>query len=204
MTQNEKVDQAIAQVCTVDGEFQQAAADFLWAVARLAREVDNLQDGDKGSPDVAFVVRVLLVDVGDNAFFLRHRVPLMAGMLMALNAWEDANAWQHVKDVVRRGHAHVLRDALTELLLLVAFLLGGHGHQREHSLSIRALFLKGEDWAREVMREEEVDPIELSAALSARRRERGKLAGTKRCENCGMPSVANEGEVCSECGKEGD
>jgi hypothetical protein len=48
------------------------------------------------------------------------------------------------KDTTRRNYALVIRDQLTELALLVAYLTGGNDHMRNISLKVRELFLKEE------------------------------------------------------------
>ena len=86
---------------------------------------------------------VAKVDLPNNTFFTRHKASLLPHHVTSLNAWIDSNDWME-KDKTRKTYALVIRDQLTELGLLVAFLTGGNEHMRSISLQVRDLFLKEE------------------------------------------------------------
>ena len=48
------------------------------------------------------------------------------------------------KDKTRKNYALVIRDQITELVLLVAYITGGSDYLRNISLKVRELFLKEE------------------------------------------------------------
>ena len=105
---------------------------------------DLFDDQDKWTGgktyDLAFL---LLVELPDNPFFIANRHTLLPLHIVALNAWKDANSWEDAGDT-KRTYALVIRDTLTELGLMTAFLTGGKDHLEKVSLTVRELFLKEE------------------------------------------------------------
>jgi len=140
---NELVEQAIALAAGDDA----AAAAYLRTIAGASRTLDDLVDGDRfvSADAVTKVFANLLVTLPQNPFFLRHREALTALHLMAMNAWLDANTWEQSHHRTRQLYAHVLRDAIGEILPAVAYLTGGWPRMREVSLQIRELFIKEVD-----------------------------------------------------------
>jgi len=120
-----------------------SAREYLDCIAYAARLMDDAVDADHGPVDYHRLFHVLLVELPANRFFLAHREALLALHSATLNAWQDADEWLTRKDI-RRQHALVFRDYLTELGLLVAYLVGGYEHRRQISLQVRELLLKPE------------------------------------------------------------
>jgi len=118
---------------------------YLNVICKAARFIDDLFDekdkwtGEK-TYDLAFL---LLVELPDNPFFIANRHTLLPLHIVALNAWKDANSWEDAGDT-KRTYALVIRDTLTELGLMTAFLTGGKDHLEKVSLTVRELFLKEE------------------------------------------------------------
>lgn len=119
------------------------ARAYLECVCYAARLMDDAVDADHGPVEYHRLFHVLLVELPANAFFQRNRDALIAMHSATLNAWQDADAWLAHQDI-RRQHALVFRDYLTELGLLVAYLVGGYEHRRQISLQVRELLLKPE------------------------------------------------------------
>ena len=119
------------------------ARAYLECLTYAARLMDDAVDADHGPVDYHRLFHVLLVELPANPFFQAHRAALIAMHSATLNAWQDADAWLAHRDI-RRQHALVFRDYLTELGLLVAYLVGGYDHRRAVSLQVRDLLFKPE------------------------------------------------------------
>jgi hypothetical protein len=141
MTYDDKVNEAIRLASNGNTD----AWNYLWIIARALRVIDDLVDEPEkvGVQQKYKLANLLLVDLPSNAFFDQHKPSLLAMHLTAINAWIDSNDWME-KDKTRKTYALVIRDQITELVMLVAYLTGGNQHMRNVSLKIRELFLKEE------------------------------------------------------------
>ena len=141
MTYHDKVMEAVSLCSNGDPE----AWSYLSIICRVSRIIDDLVDEPEkvGKEDKYKLAQLLLVDLPNNTFFTRHKASLLPHHVTSLNAWIDSNDWME-KDKTRKTYALVIRDQLTELGLLVAFLTGGNEHMRSISLQVRDLFLKEE------------------------------------------------------------
>ena len=141
MTYDEKVHEAMRLCANGNAE----AWDYLSIIARAARLIDDLVDEPKKwVRDNSYnLAQLLLVDLPSNAFFHTNKSALLPMHVTSLNAWIDSNEWMD-KDKTRKNYALVIRDQLTELGLLVAYITGGNNHMRNISLNVRELFLKEE------------------------------------------------------------
>lgn len=133
----------VRRACALMAGHNVAARDYLGCICYAARLMDDAVDADHGRVDYHRLFHVLLVELPANPFFQAHRDALLAMHSATLNAWQDADVWMETKDA-RRQHALVLRDYLTELGLLVAYLVGGYDHRRAVALQVRELLLKPE------------------------------------------------------------
>lgn len=133
----------VRQACGLIAGHDAAAMGYLQAICYAARLMDDAVDADHGPVEYHRLFHVLLVEVPANPFFQAHREALIAMHSATINAWQDADAWLTTQDI-RRQHALVFRDYLTELGLLVAYLCGGYDHRRTVSLQVRELLLKPE------------------------------------------------------------
>ncbi len=141
MTYDEKVYEAIRLSSNGNND----AWNYLSIIARVLRVIDDLVDepekvkvGDKYN-----LALLLMVELPSNSFFHAHKASLLPLHLTSINAWIDSNDWMD-KDRTRKYYALVIRDQITELVMLVAYLTGGNKHMRNVSLKIRELFLKEE------------------------------------------------------------
>lgn len=123
------------------GDF--AAKAYLQSICFAARLMDDAVDGDRGPVDHYRLFHVLLVELPANGFFHAHRTTLLPLHSATLNAWQDSDVWLR-EPGLRRQHALVFRDYLTELGLTVAYLVGGYDHRRAVSLRVRELLFKPE------------------------------------------------------------
>ena len=83
------------------------------------------------------------MELPDNVFFASNRHSLLPLHLVSLNAWKDANSWETAEGV-KRTYSLVIRDTLTEVGLMVAYLVGGCDYLEKISLKVRELFIKEE------------------------------------------------------------
>lgn len=141
MTYDEKVYEAIR----LSSNGNTDAWNYLSIIARVLRVIDDLVDepekvkvGDKYN-----LALLLMVELPSNSFFHAHKASLLPLHLTSINAWIDSNDWME-KDKTRKNYALVIRDQITELVMLVAYLTGGTDYMRDVSLKIRELFLKEE------------------------------------------------------------
>ena len=141
MTYDEKVHEAIRLSSNGNND----AWNYLSIIAQVARVIDDLVDkpSEVDVEDKYRLAKLLLVDLPSNSFFHTHKTSLLPLHLTSLNAWIDSNDWME-KDKTRKNYALVIRDQITELVMLVAYLTGGNEHMRNVSLKIRELFLKEE------------------------------------------------------------
>ena len=141
MPDDEKVHEAMRLCANGNAE----AWDYLSIIARAARLIDDLVDEPKKwVRDNSYnLAQLLLVDLPSNVFFHTNKSALLPMHVTSLNAWIDSNEWMD-KDKTRKNYALVIRDQLTELGLLVAYITGGNNHMRNISLNVRELFLKEE------------------------------------------------------------
>ena len=141
MTYEEKVAEAMKLCANGNAD----AWGYLSIIARSARLIDDLVDEPKKwVRDNSYnLAQLLLVDLPNNAFFDANKSALLPLHVTGLNAWIDSNEWMD-KDKTRKSYALVIRDQLTALALLVAYITGGNNYMRKISLSVRELFLKEE------------------------------------------------------------
>ena len=133
----------VRQACDLIARGHGPARSYLECICFAARLMDDAVDADHGPVDLPRLFHVLLVELPGNPFFLAHREALLALHSATLNAWQDADVWLKLTDL-RRQHALVFRDYLTELGLTVAYLVGGYEHRRQISLTVRDLLFNPE------------------------------------------------------------
>jgi hypothetical protein len=107
---------------------------YLRIIARAARMIDDIEDGDNPPVDTGLLAHLLLVALPANPFFCRHAATLISLQDMAINAWQDAN--QIPADDT---HGIFWADLVNEIPCVVAGLTGGYTYRRKVSLEIRNL-----------------------------------------------------------------
>lgn len=103
---------------------------------------DDLIDQDAEiTPDrVDIVFRGIFVDLTVNPFWQRTRAFLEPLIIMAINAWMDANELSKSNSEKERNLAFHIRNLPTELVMAVAFGVGGWEHMRSVSVEARRFF----------------------------------------------------------------
>lgn len=75
-----------------------------------------------------------------NPFFQRHHMQILPLIMVAINAWHDANLLAKRSDEKLKNIAFHLRNMGIEFYILCAFLIGGYEHMRAVSPEIREFF----------------------------------------------------------------
>ncbi len=120
------------------------AKSFIFRLFKdVVRVWDNVWDGDvsytKEEVDNAFAT--ILFGFKENIFYNTYRPILDAQMFLAWNAWKDSNELKESEDLNEQKLAWVLKDYCNDIIILCAYLLGGHQHARRSSLKLRRHFL---------------------------------------------------------------
>ncbi len=106
------------------------AFNYLVAMSKILRVWDDLYDGDKvvSKEDIDEVFCLLTFELGINPFFVAHRKELESFMVIAWNAWRDANNARLSDDPILKSAGWFYRNYCCEIDILVAFLVGGKSH----------------------------------------------------------------------------
>lgn len=127
-----------------------AAVACVVLISSISETWDDLIDRDRrldpASINQAFVNALLVLP--NNPFYATHRAFLEPVMLLAINAWLDAEVLVREPAAQWRMLAFYLRNYLAEIIQACACLQGGWQHMRAISLEVRA-FLAHEtyfDW----------------------------------------------------------
>jgi hypothetical protein len=89
-----------------------------------------------------------IVGLQFNAFWSDHKHMLMPVVIVAINAWMDANVMQRAEDRNERILAYSLRNLTYELASMAAFCVSGWEGMRDVSLEMRRFFINDryDDW----------------------------------------------------------
>lgn len=98
--------------------------DLVDGVALSAEEVSN-----------AFIIS--LVDLEINSFWQKYRNFMFPVLVVAINAWLDANELQESDKEKDRMLAFYIRNYCAELVQTAAFCVGGFAHMRKVSKHVR-------------------------------------------------------------------
>lgn len=111
-------------------------------VSHIAEVWDDLKDGD-GLPtekQIAHAFESAMIHLQTNPLYLANHAMLTGFVIVAINAWHDANALQESADRDERMQAFFLRNLGIEITMLLAFIVGGYNHMRAISAEVRAYF----------------------------------------------------------------
>lgn len=115
------------------------AVEVVHRLSHIAELWDDIIDGDRKATDteVNFAFESALIHLQTNPFFAKHHATIMAVIVLAINAWHDANEYQKTGDPEKRMQAFYLRNFGIELSMICAFCCGGYEHLRAVSGEIR-------------------------------------------------------------------
>ena len=109
--------------------------------SHIADVWDDLKDGDKKptEQEIAHAFESMMIRLQTNPFYLANHAMLTAIIVVAINAWHDANGWEKGEDW-QREQAFYLRNFGIEIAIMCAFLTGGYDHLRRVSAEMREFF----------------------------------------------------------------
>lgn len=109
--------------------------------SHIAEVWDDLKDGDKKPTEreIAHAFESMMIRLQTNPFYLQNHAMLTAIIVVAINAWHDANAWEN-EEGWKRQDAFYLRNMGIEIATMCAFLTGGYDHLRRVSAEMREFF----------------------------------------------------------------
>lgn len=131
-----------------------AALDFLNIIGGIARDADDLADGDAQSPDYAayYLMMNLLDGLRQNSFFLEHENILQPVLMETLTNWHLSNKWHTSADRERQTWAYVKRHSTETIAMHVAAIQHGWGAVPTIMETVMDVLRDGEtldDWIKE-------------------------------------------------------
>lgn len=109
------------------------AAGFLLAFVRFCHLLDDVIDKDVPVNDERLAKESLdlIEELLLNPFVQEHRIVLWPLIVVAFNAWLDANKWENSRNKVLQRDADVLKGVYHEVCWMTARLCGGWEHMRK-------------------------------------------------------------------------
>jgi hypothetical protein len=117
----------------------QDAIALVQMLGNLSEFWDDLIDRDKELTDVRvhLALTTAVLQLPGNPWWGQAQVCLHPILVVAINAWMDANVLQRREASHDRMLAFFLRDMVHEIVTMMTYLVGGWEHLRKHSLEIR-------------------------------------------------------------------
>jgi len=137
--QNTHADQ-IAEIYAEVTQGDEYARQFLAAWHHYCHAIDDIVDGD--IPFSAETLLKLLVQanqVYSLPFYLRNALILQPVVASVTSTYADSVAWEKDSEPWKRNIADVIRQCGNEMVLTIAWIVGGYDHQRRISLKLREL-----------------------------------------------------------------
>jgi hypothetical protein len=122
-----------------------SAVDFIRILGLSTELFDDLVDRDRdvSNAQIFNLMISLWVKLPFNSFWNTHKGFLMPILLLAINAWQDANVLE--KNTGNdKVYAYVLRNLTLQILPMVIFILHGEKRMRELSLEMHRFFTEHE------------------------------------------------------------
>lgn len=139
--QREEIQKQSKDIIQDAGGDDEAAKAYLWMIARITRELDDIYDGDQvvTRESLLEILEYLFIAMPTNPFYVQHQDVLLSQHLSMWNAWMAANEAEHGDDLDKIYH-HVWRDQIHELIPIVACLTQGHEAMKTVSKKVRIVF----------------------------------------------------------------
>jgi len=120
------------------------AENYLKQIFYITRMIDDVYDEDfpVQKDEIIRGYFYLMAEIPHNPFYQKHSAALNAVHLLGFNAWQNSNNWYESDDRTKKLYAHVLRDFVCEVFILVAYLTGGEESMQKANVKVRELFLK--------------------------------------------------------------
>lgn len=133
-----------------------AAVDLVLAIAEISHTWDDLIDRDKPVDDARInrAFTLALLELPRNPFYLQHRDELLPVMTTGALNYLTANEYEKQDDAEAHALAHVLRYGIADLVLFVAYLIGGQEWAQSVAPELRKLSQKDslENYLSEIRR----------------------------------------------------
>lgn len=108
-------------------------------------EIDDLIDDDipnanrSGGAERACRIGVLALELYTHPFFVKNSTMLATAMLTNTNNYADSVLWEKSDRQWQRGFSDWARHGWLDVVLVVAYICGGHFNMRSESAELRAL-----------------------------------------------------------------
>ncbi len=103
------------------------AVDLVLAIAEISHCWDDLVDKDKPVSDAQInrAFSIALLELPKNPFYQAHCLDLLPVMTTGALNWLTANEYEKTQDKEAHALAHVMRYGIAELVLFIAYIIGG-------------------------------------------------------------------------------
>lgn len=123
----------------------ESAVSFFLDLSHFVEIYDDLVDRDKpvSSDDINHALFAVLCYMPSNPFFLQHRLTLTPLIFTSINAWADANEFQH-GTMSEKALAYGLKGGGVEVLLSIISITRGVEYMRSVSAEVRRIVMAHE------------------------------------------------------------
>lgn len=116
----------------------QDATSFLLAFHAYCHQIDDLIDGETTyNPENLLKVLMTANALYSTPFYLQHAWRLQAVIASITNTYADSVAWENSSVKWKSNVADVIRQCGNDMVLVVAFIVGGYVNMRAISLQLR-------------------------------------------------------------------
>ena len=121
------------------------AVRFFLDFSHFVEIYDDLVDQDKpiSTGDLNYALFAVLCYMPSNPFFLQHRLTLTPLIFTSINAWADANEFQH-GTMSEKALAYGLKGGCVEVLLSIISITRGVEYMRSVSAEVRRMVMAHE------------------------------------------------------------
>jgi len=121
------------------------AVRFFLDLSHFVEIYDDLVDQDKpiSNDDINRALFAVLCYMPSNPFFLQHRLTLTPIIFTSINAWADANEFQH-GTMSEKALAYGLKGGGVEVLLSIISITRGVEYMRSVSAAVRRIIMAHE------------------------------------------------------------
>ena len=121
-----------------------AAVDLVRTIAEISHIWDDLIDRDKPVSDAQInrAFMIALLELPKNQFYQAHCLDLLPVMTAGTLNWLTANEYEKTQDQEAHALAHVLRYGIADLVLYIAYIIGGQEWAQQVAPKLRRISQK--------------------------------------------------------------
>ena len=134
MSPNEMTQQALQRTCLQQPE----PMDFLTRWCSYIHAIDDLVD-EPTTGEWRIAVFIQALEIYNHPFYLKHRERLNPIIIHVTNLYADAVAWENSDVDWQKQFSDYARHGGVDMVLAVAFIVGGYPHLRAISGELRAV-----------------------------------------------------------------